>query len=61
MVITLSFKTPDVFDQIEQLEDELSGESLEKAKDKLRKWVEYDEYVKIDFDLTKGTAKVREV
>jgi len=49
-VVTLSFKTPDVLDEVD-----------EEYRDALKKWVEYGEYVHIDFDLDAGTAKVREV
>jgi hypothetical protein len=56
--VTLTFKTPDVVDQ---LDDELDGDELEEVKGKIKKWVEYGEYVYIDFDLNKNTATVREV
>jgi len=54
MKFSLSFKTPDVTDQIEGSEDE-----IESAREFLERWLEYNEYVTIDFDTKKGTATVR--
>jgi hypothetical protein len=48
--IVLTFKTPDVLDQIEDEED----------REKMERWVEYGEYVRIEFDLSTMKATVLE-
>ena len=67
MKISLTFKTPDVVsDAVNALyEGEFSDdydyeEKSEEAQQELSKWVQYGEYVTIDFDTDKGTAVVRE-
>lgn len=50
----LSFKTPDVFDQLE----DLSNSDRAKVEKLAKRFVEWDEYINIEFDTTKGTAKV---
>ena len=52
MKFSLTFKTPDVTDQLEDAE-------AERAREFLKKWLEYGEYVTIDFDTEAGTAEVR--
>ena len=51
----VSFKTPDVLDYA--LED-IPEDDREAIKKKLAEWIEYGEYVTINFDLEKGTATV---
>lgn len=51
-VITVAFKDPGALDT-----DDIS----ESERAALKKWVEYGEYVYIDFDLGAGTATVKEV
>lgn len=71
MLISLLFKTPDVFDQIdwEQLFNQ-SGEEFgfetqeelqEFVKDKLKEYIEYGECIKVEFEVTKTDvfAKVK--
>jgi len=68
MKLTVSFKTPDAvdytIDDMERAEFD-SDEAFEEAKDKARalmdKYIEYGEYVLIDFDTEAGTATVRKV
>ncbi len=57
MKFTLTFKTPDVLDQIEQqisYEDEVQEEATKFA----RKFMEFSEYIRVEFDTQKGTATV---
>ena len=55
MKFTLTFKTPDVLDQLE-------GELEEtKAREFADHWIKYGEYVTIDFDTTTETVEVRKV
>lgn len=74
MKFTLSFKTPDVLDQIdkpslceeckEELEDEWCEECCLKTNEYLdtkamaQDFVKYDEYISIEFDTEKKTATV---
>lgn len=48
----LFFKTNDVLDQIED------DENVEENKDFARKFLEWDEYIRIEFDPKNGTATV---
>lgn len=75
--ITITFKDPDgVFDRIrDQVVDEVEGmEGLSKIEkedlieartdelnEKLSKWIQYGEYLDVEFDLENMTAKVKEV
>lgn len=45
----------------ESEEETLIEFRMEKAKDKLRKWIEYSEYLEVEFDLEAGTAKIKEL
>jgi hypothetical protein len=54
MKFSLTFKTPDVADQID--DDEEDG-----IEEFISQWIEYGEYITIDFDSNAGTAKVRKV
>ena len=49
MKIQLTFKTPDV-------EDQLSPEELEEARPLLDKFMEYGEYITVEFDTETGTC-----
>ena len=53
MKVQLSFKTPDVLDQLEDVEKEA-------ASDLIDKYLEYEEYIYIEFDTTKKTVTVLE-
>jgi len=55
MKFIVTFKSPDALDT--SLEDypELDAE---KAKEFAEKWIEYGEYIDIEFDTAKGTATV---
>ena len=57
MKFSLTFKTPDVVDQLDDLDDKKRND----AKNFLEKWIEYGEYVTIDFDTKLTTAKVRTI
>jgi hypothetical protein len=51
----VTFKSPDAcFDAMEELPEEIKAD----AENLLRKFVEYGEYVTIEFDLDAGSAKV---
>ena len=54
MKFTLSFKTPDVMDQ---MVDAISEEELKEAKKFAAKFMEYDEYIFVEFDTVAQTAK----
>ena len=56
MKIQVGFKNPDAVN--DALEDQDLIEQGEEIKNKLQKWLRWGEYVDIEFDLTKGTAKV---
>ena len=58
MIITATFKTPDVLDYA--LED-LDEDGADEVKKKLSKWIEYDECLTVKFDTDKMTATVEEV
>lgn len=71
MRLCLTFKTPDVIRDsclnagilpIEDIPEEEEGEvlSMEDVEEKLRKWIEYGEYITIEFDLEANTARVVE-
>ena len=53
--ITLTFKTPDVLDTLE-----VDEEKNKEAKEKLKKWLKWEELVSIEFDLDKMEAHVLE-
>jgi hypothetical protein len=55
--VTLTFKTPDAASDAVQ---DLPEKDRARAERVLEKWVEDGEYVYIDVDLSKRTAKVRE-
>ena len=54
MKFTLSFKNPDVFDQL-HWDDE---EARERAKAFTAKYVKYGEYIAVEFDTEAETATV---
>lgn len=56
MTFTITFKTPDAVQvALEELPADADWESAQKVIDK---FVEYNEYVRIEFDTDKGTATV---
>ena len=55
MKFTLSFKTPDVFDELE-----MSAEDFEYAKDFAEKYVRWGECITIEFDTVAKTAVAKE-
>ncbi len=67
MKIQLTFKTPDVLDQLQRKsysdqdisDDELNDE-IEKAEKILAKWIKWSEYLTVEFDLENQTAKILE-
>jgi len=58
VIITASFKTPDVLDWAL---DEVDFAQWRAIKKKLGRWVEYEECVTIEFDTDKMTATVLKV
>lgn len=56
MKFTLTFKTPDVTDEINELDADY--DDILSAKDLADKFVQYDEYVTIQFDTETQTAVV---
>lgn len=72
----VTIKDPDVFDDAlrEAVEDEMAQSDLEdddeaqavaairldKAREKLKRWVEYGEYIRVEFDLEAMAANVVE-
>lgn len=53
--MTILFKSPDaVWNAIENLDETKQKEVAEK----LSKWIEWGEYIKVEFDLENMTAKV---
>lgn len=53
MKVRLSFKTPDVKDQ-------LSEDEREASETVLKKFLKYSEYIQVEFDTETNTAKVLE-
>jgi len=51
MIVSLTFKTPDVVFNATQ---DLSEEEKEEARAACEEWVEYDEYLTIDIDTKTG-------
>ena len=73
MKLTISFKDPDALSDMidDAVEKEVSALNLsteeaeevenirrQKVSDKLSRWVEYGEYIRIEFDTDAGTASV---
>ena len=56
MKFRLSFKTPDVMAQLDF--DEVCQEAAKAVVDA---YVEYDEYIRVEFDTVEGTATVVEL
>lgn len=54
MIFCLQFKTPDVVDQLAMSED-----NLDKAKKLMEKFIEYGEYVTLEFDTDAETCVVK--
>ena len=59
MKFTVTFKTPDVLEDLDRLED-ISEEERASADELVKQYVEYGEYVRIEFDTEAKTAKVLE-
>ncbi len=53
MKFTLTFKQPDVLDQIDDYLDPDTREEMEKFA---KKYLTYSEYIDVEFDTEKGTA-----
>jgi hypothetical protein len=54
MKFTLTFKTPDVATPLQHYDN---SEELERFTEK---WLEYGEYIEVEFDTEEGTATVVE-
>jgi predicted nucleotide-binding protein (sugar kinase/HSP70/actin superfamily) len=77
MKVNITLKNPDavyesvreaVKDQISSIEgideeerEELEESRIEAVNEKLSKWIEYNEYVRLEFDTEAGTARILEV
>ncbi len=59
MKFTITFKTPDVLDELDRLED-ISEEERSFADELVKRYVEYGEYIRVEFDTETKTAKVLE-
>ena len=63
MKINLTFKTPDCLDAVdEQVEDkdfETHRAECKRIKERLKKWIEYEEYVRLIYDTDTDTCVVR--
>lgn len=58
MKFTLSFKTPDVIDQaLEDIDEEDQREDIKRVADK---FLQYGEYLRVEFDTEAQTATVKE-
>ena len=57
MKFVITFKTPDVLDDLDRLED-ISEEERSFADELVKQYVEYGEYIRIEFDTETKTAKV---
>lgn len=58
--ITISFKTPDAINEACESANITDTDEINQIYEILRKFIEYSEYVNIEFDLKQGTAKVLE-
>lgn len=56
MKFTLNFKTPDVLDQLDS--ESVDEDAIEDMKAFARKFLQYSEYITIEFDTEAGTAEV---
>ena len=56
MKFILSFKTPDVTDQLKDEHPEMSKDDERKAKALIEKYVEYDENIHVEFDTESRTV-----
>jgi len=55
MKFQLTFKTPDILDQI----DTGSDDEIERCRDFANRWIEWGEYLIVEFDTEEGTAVVK--
>lgn len=70
MKVQLTFKCPDVLDQVtdevsdamteptEEVDEEIALNQRDGLKEMLRKWVKFDECVTLEFDTDTGTVEV---
>lgn len=56
MKFSLTFKTPDVTDQLNDIED---AEDRAKAESMVEKFLEYGEYITVEFDTESQSATVK--
>ena len=56
MKITITFKDPSAFDYA--FEKVKSQEKVTKIKKALRKWIEFEEYVYLEYDTDKKTLNI---
>ncbi len=55
MKFQLSFKTPDVLDQLDEV---LDPDDQEAARETARQYLQYGEYLRVEFDTDTETATV---
>ena len=60
MICRLTFKTPDVLDQI-FYDGDFSEDDMEAIRNKAAKFIECGEYIVVELDTKKGTCVVVEV
>ncbi len=64
MKVQLTFKTPDIIDQVlytlldEHDSTEVTDEMEEDIREKLSKWVKFGEYIRVEIDTEADTATV---
>lgn len=56
MIFSLQFKTPDVIDQLA-----MNKTDLQEAKKIVEKYVEYGEYIVVEFNTDTGTCEVKPI
>ena len=54
MKVRMTFKTPDIIDDVL---DGLNEDERAEAKEAISKFVEYDEYLTVEIDTEKGTCE----
>lgn len=59
MKLQINFKTPDAtYYPLKEFKQDHTPEELESMENLIKRFVKYDEYVKIEFDTQSQTAKV---
>lgn len=70
MIVSVVFKTPNAADravvsairnEYEVLDDDEFDEAKDSLHKRLQRWIKFGEVITVDFDISAGTATVREV